>query len=42
MPPGSATISIQGYVLGTTRTLYVSEVIEVASNQVVTRDFLPI
>ncbi|ETT72325.1 hypothetical protein [Paenibacillus sp. FSL R7-277] len=37
--PGSATISIQGYVLGTTRTLYVSEVIEVAPNQVVTRDY---
>lgn len=35
----SSTVSIQGYVLGATRTLYVSEVLEVAPNQVLTRDY---
>lgn len=36
---GSSAVSIQGYVLDSARTLYVSEVIEVAPNQVVTRDY---
>lgn len=36
---GSTTVSIQGFVLNGTRTLYVSEVIAVAPNQVVTRDY---
>lgn len=36
---GSSTVSIQGYVLSNTRTLYVSEVIALAPNQVVTRDY---
>lgn len=36
---GSSSVSIQGFVLGSARTLYVSEVIELAPNQVVTRDY---
>ncbi|WP_340025451.1 hypothetical protein MHI24_09850 [Paenibacillus sp. FSL K6-1096] len=36
---GSTTVSIQGYVLNGTRTLYVSEVAEVAPNQVLSRDY---
>lgn len=32
-------ITIQGYSLGGTRTLYVSEVVELAPNEVVTRDY---
>ncbi|WP_339256600.1 hypothetical protein MKZ12_21680 [Paenibacillus sp. FSL R5-0713] len=35
----SVTVSIQGYVLSTIRTLYVSEVISVAPNEAVTRDY---
>ena len=35
----SLTVSVQGYVLSTTRTLYVSEVISIAPNEVVTRNY---
>jgi len=35
----SVTVSVQGYVLSTTRTLYVSEVIGIAPNEVVTRNY---
>lgn len=35
----SVTVSIQGYVLSTTRTLYVSEVISIAPNEAVTRNY---
>ncbi|MGC5773953.1 hypothetical protein [Paenibacillus pabuli] len=35
----SVTVSIQGYVLSTTRTLYVSEMISIAPNEAVTRDY---
>jgi hypothetical protein len=34
-----SSISIQGYLLGATRTLYVSEVIDIAPNEVVTRNY---
>ncbi|MBW4081127.1 hypothetical protein [Paenibacillus sp. S150] len=35
----SVMVSIQGYVLSTTRTLYVNEVLNIAANEVVTRDY---
>jgi hypothetical protein len=35
----SVTVSVQGYVLSTTRTLYVSEMISVAPNEAVTRNY---
>lgn len=35
----SLTVSVQGYVLSTTRTLYVSEVISIAPNEAVTRNY---
>ncbi|WP_366348779.1 hypothetical protein [Paenibacillus amylolyticus] len=35
----SVTVSIQGYALSTTRTLYVSEVISIAPNEAATRDY---
>ncbi|MFB8375083.1 hypothetical protein ACWIE6_12135 [Paenibacillus taichungensis] len=35
----SVTVSVQGYVLSTTRTLYVSEVISIAPNEAVTRNY---
>ncbi|MEK3717119.1 MULTISPECIES: hypothetical protein [unclassified Paenibacillus] len=35
----TSAVSIQGYVLGTTRTLYVSELINVAPNEAVTRSY---
>ncbi|MEK4663151.1 hypothetical protein MHH93_14695 [Priestia sp. FSL H7-0729] len=35
----SVTVSIQGYVLSTTRTLYVNEVISIAPNEAVTRNY---
>jgi hypothetical protein len=35
----SVTLSVQGYVLSTTRTLYVSEVISIAPNEAVTRNY---
>ncbi|WP_340399032.1 hypothetical protein [Paenibacillus sp. FSL H8-0079] len=35
----SVTVSVQGYVLSTTRTLYVSEVISMAPNEAVTRNY---
>ncbi|MEK3669224.1 hypothetical protein [Paenibacillus sp. FSL R10-2771] len=34
-----SSVSIQGYLLGATRILYVSEVINIAPNEVVTRDY---
>ncbi|MEK5057013.1 hypothetical protein MHB81_01390 [Paenibacillus sp. FSL H7-0326] len=33
------TVSVQGYALSTTRTLYISEVISIAPNEVVTRNY---
>ncbi|WP_405116608.1 hypothetical protein MHH28_16025 [Paenibacillus sp. FSL K6-1217] len=36
---GGSSLSIQGYVLGATRTLYVSEVIHIAPNEVVTKNY---
>ncbi|WNS43475.1 hypothetical protein [Paenibacillus sp. MMS20-IR301] len=36
---GVSAVSIQGYLLNGTRTLYVSEVITIAPNEVVTRDY---
>lgn len=36
---GSLTVSVQGYVLSTTRTLYVSEMISIAPNETVTRNY---
>ncbi|WFR65126.1 hypothetical protein P9222_14620 [Paenibacillus amylolyticus] len=33
------TVSIQGYVLSTARTLYVNEVISIAPNEAVTRNY---
>ncbi|GAK40758.1 hypothetical protein TCA2_3248 [Paenibacillus sp. TCA20] len=35
----SLTVSVQGYALGTSRTLYVNEVISIAPNEVVTRSY---
>jgi len=35
----SVTVSIQGYVLSTTRTLYVNEVISIAPNEAVTKNY---
>nr|WP_154957849.1 hypothetical protein [Paenibacillus xylanexedens] len=35
----AVSVSVQGYVLSTTRTLYVSEVISIAPNEAVTRNF---
>ncbi|WP_336781236.1 hypothetical protein [Paenibacillus illinoisensis] len=35
----SLTVSVQGYVLSTTRTLYVSEVISIAPNEALTRNY---
>jgi hypothetical protein len=35
----SVTVSVQGYVLSTTRTLYVSEMISVAPNEAVIRNY---
>ncbi|NQX45829.1 hypothetical protein HQN87_10840 [Paenibacillus tritici] len=37
--PGGSAVTIQGYVLGATRTLYVSETINVNPNEVVTRNY---
>lgn len=36
---GGSAVSIQGYFLGAARTLYVSEVINMAPNEVVTRNY---
>lgn len=33
------TVTIQGYVLGTTRTLYVNEMINIGPDEVVTRNY---
>ena len=35
----SLIVSVQGYVLSTTRTLYVSEVISIAPNEALTRNY---
>lgn len=35
----AASVSVQGYVLSTTRTLYVSELISIAPNEAVTRNY---
>ncbi|MDT0124231.1 hypothetical protein Q9R46_16355 [Paenibacillus sp. RRE4] len=35
----AVNVSIQGYVLSTTRTLYVSELISIAPNEAVTRNY---
>jgi hypothetical protein len=35
----SVTVSVQGYVLSTTRTLYVSEMISIAPNEALTRNY---
>ncbi|MCW3791492.1 hypothetical protein OM416_07870 [Paenibacillus sp. LS1] len=35
----SITVSVRGYVLSTTRTLYVSEVLSIAANEAVTRNY---
>lgn len=35
----ASAVSIQGYLLGAARTLYVSEVITIAPDEVVTRDY---
>ena len=35
----SVTVSVQGYVLSTTRTLYVSELISIAPNEALTRNY---
>ncbi|KWX75335.1 hypothetical protein [Paenibacillus jilunlii] len=35
----AVSMTIQGYVLGTTRTLYVNEVLNIAPNEVVTRNY---
>lgn len=37
--PGGSAVTIQGYVLGATRTLYVSETININPNEVVTRNY---
>jgi hypothetical protein len=37
--PGVASVVIQGYFLGVTRTLYVSEGISLAANEVLTREY---
>lgn len=36
---GTAAVVIQGYVLGVTRTVYVSEGVSLAANEVLTRDY---
>ncbi|MGQ8872710.1 hypothetical protein [Paenibacillus sp. TSA_86.1] len=35
----ATTVSVQGYVLSTTRTLYVNELISIAPNEEVTRNY---
>ncbi|KAA8782824.1 hypothetical protein ABIE27_000295 [Paenibacillus sp. 4624] len=35
----AVSVSVQGYVLSTTRTLYVSELISIAPNEAVTRNY---